>query len=101
MPYFLSKPSTDAMTTEAQSVSGIKPILTSDFSGASEPAAHARLRRPAGINPHRPAAPAATKPAFRKWRRALLTRRDGLFLSLISINPLLANNKKAPTPAKT
>jgi hypothetical protein len=36
-PYFLSKPSTEAITTEAQSVSGMKPIFTSFFSGASEP----------------------------------------------------------------
>jgi hypothetical protein len=39
MPYFLSKPSSDAITTDAQSVSGMKPILTSVFSGLSEPAA--------------------------------------------------------------
>ena len=38
-PYFLSKPSTEAITTDAQSVSGMKPILTSSFSGLSEPAA--------------------------------------------------------------
>jgi hypothetical protein len=38
-PYFLSNPSTDAITTDAQSVSGMKPILTSSFSGLSEPAA--------------------------------------------------------------
>jgi hypothetical protein len=31
------------MTTLAQSVRGIKPILTSVFSGASEPAAHTPL----------------------------------------------------------
>ncbi len=37
-----------AMTTEAQSVSGMKPILTSFFSGASEPAAQAPLRTPGG-----------------------------------------------------
>jgi hypothetical protein len=36
-PYFLSKPRTDAITTLAQSVKGIKPILTSSFSGLSEP----------------------------------------------------------------
>jgi hypothetical protein len=40
-PYFLSKPSTEAITTLAQSVSGMKPILTSSFSGLSEPWAHA------------------------------------------------------------
>ncbi len=32
------------MTTEAQSVSGMKPILTSGFSGASDPAAQAPAR---------------------------------------------------------
>jgi hypothetical protein len=36
-PYFLSMPSTEAITTLAQSVSGMKPILTSSFSGLSEP----------------------------------------------------------------
>ena len=41
MPYFLSKPMTEAMTTEAQSVSGMKPMRTSSFSGLSEPAAQA------------------------------------------------------------
>ncbi|MNN94772.1 hypothetical protein D3C81_2134570 [compost metagenome] len=40
-PYFWSNPSTDAMTTLAQSVSGMKPIFTSFFSGASDPAAQA------------------------------------------------------------
>jgi hypothetical protein len=39
-PYFWSMPSTEAITTLAQSVRGMKPILTSFFSGASEPAAH-------------------------------------------------------------
>jgi hypothetical protein len=42
-PYFLSKPSTEAITTLAQSVRGMKPILTSSFSGASEPAAQTPL----------------------------------------------------------
>ena len=41
MPYFLSKPSTEAITTEAQSVSGMKPMRTSVFSGLSEPCAQA------------------------------------------------------------
>ena len=39
MPYFLSKPSAAAITTDAQSVSGMKPMRTSSFSGLSEPAA--------------------------------------------------------------
>ena len=38
-PYFLSKPSTLAITTLAQSVSGMKPMRTSSFSGLSLPAA--------------------------------------------------------------
>ena len=41
MPYFSSNFSTEAMTTDAQSVSGMKPMRTSFFSGASEPAAQA------------------------------------------------------------
>ena len=41
MPYFLSNFSTEAITTDAQSVSGMKPMRTSFFSGASEPAAQA------------------------------------------------------------
>ena len=51
------------MTTEAQSVSGMKPMRTSFFSGASEPAAQAPARTPGGtmaISPAprpRPAAP--------------------------------------------
>ncbi len=39
MPYFSSNFSTEAITTDAQSVSGMKPMRTSFFSGASEPAA--------------------------------------------------------------
>src|SRR3990172_10795468 len=62
-PYFLSKPRLDAITTLAQSVSGMKPILTSFFSGASDPAAQALLRQPASPA----AAPAA--PRRRKSRR--------------------------------
>jgi hypothetical protein len=48
MPYFLSSSSTEAITTDAQSVSGMKPTFTSFFSGASEPAAHAACRTPGG-----------------------------------------------------
>src|SRR3990167_6991592 len=68
MPYFLSKPSTEAITTEAQSVSGMKPILTSVFSGASEPAAHAPVRTASGTMLIRAAAPAC----LRKVRRGAL-----------------------------
>jgi hypothetical protein len=56
-PYFLSKPSTEAITTEAQSVSGMKPILISSFSGLSEPAA----QTPPVANPNM--LPPATRPA--------------------------------------
>ena len=61
MPYFLSKPSTDAITTEAQSVRGMKPTLTSSFSGLSEPAANTPpLARPVSD---------ALAPALRMLRR--------------------------------
>ncbi len=62
-PYFLSKPSTEAMTTLAQSVSGMKPILTSFFSGASEPWACTSARS-AGLMPTAPTAAACSN-----WRR--------------------------------
>src|ERR671938_1656676 len=55
-PYFLSKPSTEAITTEAQSVNGMKPIFTSSFSGLSEPWAQAR-------GAAKPAAPTAAADA--------------------------------------
>src|SRR4051812_43605235 len=58
MPYFLSNSITEAITTEEQSVSGMKPILTSFFSGASEPAAHAPTRTASGTMLMSPAAPA-------------------------------------------
>ena len=58
-PYFLSMPSTEAITTLAQSVSGMKPIFTSSFSGLSEPAAHTALRR-AGEMPTAPTAAACS-----------------------------------------
>src|SRR3546814_12983725 len=45
---------TEAMTTEAQSVSGIKPIFTSVFSGASEPAAQAVERINGSANARMP-----------------------------------------------
>jgi hypothetical protein len=57
-PYFLSKPSTDAITTDAQSVNGMKPILISVFSGLSDPAAHA----PPPVSPSRPPAAASEAP---------------------------------------
>src|SRR5688572_3977897 len=58
MPYFWSNFMTAAMTTDEQSVSGMKPILTSFFSGASEPAAHAPTRTASGTSDSNPAAPA-------------------------------------------
>src|SRR5258706_2409041 len=59
MPYFLSNSMTAAITTDEQSVSGMKPILTSFFSGASEPAAQAPVRTAFGTRLMIPAAPAA------------------------------------------
>jgi hypothetical protein len=79
MPYFLSNSITDAMTTEEQSVSGMKPILTSFFSGASEPAAHAPTRTASGTMLISPDAVAA----FRKSR---------FFIAL----PFDQKTKKAP-----
>src|SRR5438046_3333968 len=46
IPYFSSNFMTEAMTTDAQSVRGMKPTFTSFFSGASDPAAHAACRTP-------------------------------------------------------
>src|SRR5687768_11791658 len=64
MPYFLSNSITEAITTDEQSVSGMKPIFTSFFSGASEPCAHAPVRTASGTMLIRLEAPAA----FRKSR---------------------------------
>jgi hypothetical protein len=58
-------PSTEAITTDAQSVSGMNPTLTSSFSGLSEPAAHAP-RVESALNA--PATPAAA-PALSMLRR--------------------------------
>jgi hypothetical protein len=57
-PYFLSNPFTFAITTEAQSVSGMKPILRSFFSGASDPAAQTVARIAGVIAATRAAVPA-------------------------------------------
>src|SRR4029450_12070640 len=60
LPYFSSNFITDAITTDAQSVSGMKPTFTSVFSGASEPAAHTPARSAGSSVPisETPAAPA-------------------------------------------
>src|ERR1700741_3311915 len=79
MPYFLSNSMTEPITTDEQSVSGMKPIFTSFFSGASEPAAHAAWRIASGTRLMRPAAPAC----LRNLRR--LPVRGGMRLSLLSI----------------
>jgi predicted permease len=69
-PYFLSMPSTEAMTTLAQSVSGMKPIFTSSFSGLSEPAAHTAARRAGSM----PTAPMAAACSTRRRLRRVLSR---------------------------
>jgi hypothetical protein len=70
MPYFLSNSITDAITTDAQSVSGMKPTLTSVFSGASEPAAHAPARNAGSTSAiSAPATPAES--TRRRWATAL------------------------------
>src|SRR5687768_2352371 len=59
MPYFLSNSITEAITTDEQSVSGMNPIFTSFFSGASEPCAHAPVRTASGTKLSRLVAAAA------------------------------------------
>src|SRR5712691_11542260 len=88
MPYFLSNSITDAMTTEEQSVSGIKPIFTSFFSGASEPAAQAALLTAAGTRLMMPDAPAR----LRKSRR-LADFLRAILRSFISLS--VRENKRA------
>src|SRR5437660_1395034 len=74
IPYFSSNFITDATTTDAQSVSGMKPTFTSVFSGASEPAAHTPTRS-AGSSVLISETPA---PAARSLRRGVETLvRDG------------------------
>src|SRR5450830_2116351 len=75
MPYFLSKPNTEAITTEAQSVRGMKPILTSSFSGLSEPPAHTPpLASPVRVAP---------APAFRMVRRMRLVLSSSVMAILV------------------
>ena len=70
-PCFLSKPSTLAMTTLAQSVSGMKPMRTSSFSGLSLPAAYTAACSP-GKSPAAPVAAAA----FTMVRRPMSMRPE-------------------------
>src|SRR3982074_25280 len=79
MPYFLSNSITAAITTDEQSVSGMKPIFTSFFSGASEPAAQAPVRTDSGTMLISPPAVAAL-------------RKSRFFIAL----PLDLKIKKAP-----
>src|SRR5262245_26701315 len=81
MPYFLSNSMTEAITTEAQSVRGMKPTFTSFFPGASEPAAQAALRTAAGTR-LMTEAPAAS---LRNLRRVVRRRRPGELLSSIHV----------------
>jgi hypothetical protein len=91
-PYFLSKPLSAAITTGAQSVSGMKPILRSGFSGASEPAAQAALRIGAGTRFSSAAAPVVASAPRSRLRRAGLTGASAVaglrFLSTSSMRAL-------------
>ena len=78
MPYFSSNFMTEAITTEAQSVSGMKPILTSFSSGASEPPAHAAERVSFGTMGMIPAAPSIAPVFFMKSLR-LFCSMAGMF----------------------
>ena len=75
MPYFLSKPSTEAITTEAQSVRGMKPIFTSSFSGLSEPCAQTAVRSPGS----RPEVPTAAAPWIRVRRLRSIFGEESVF----------------------
>jgi len=74
MPYFWSKPMCAATTMGAQSVSGMKPNLTSLISGASLPAAQAWLRICSGTMPISAEAPMTPALARKKLRRPLSMR---------------------------
>ena len=78
MPYFSSNFITDAITTDAQSVSGMKPIFTSVFSGASEPAAQAPARS-AGSSALISETPAAAARSLR--RGAQVAQREDIALA--------------------
>src|SRR5947199_9413350 len=111
MPYFSSNFITEAITTDAQSVSGMKPTLTSFFSGASEPAAHAVWRTPGatmaindapltilinllrpGLGCARNAISGAPRRAAARLPATLLPTSIGRF---IRIHPALSFNKNA------
>ena len=90
MPYFSSNLFTAAITTEEQSVSGMKPMRTSFFSGASEPAAQAALRIAGTLMSALPAA--RLRPWRMKPRRVLMS-----FSWLISQSPVgKVQTKTAP-----
>jgi len=78
-PCFLSKPSTEAITTLAQSVSGMKPIFTSFFSGASEPWAWTSARS-AGQIPTAPTAAACS--TVRRGKRVVRRSVMGFLFAL-------------------
>jgi hypothetical protein len=75
IPYFLSNSMTDAMTTDAQSVSGMKPIFTSFLSGASDPCAHAPARIAGSTSVI--SAPAAEAPSKRRFDAETGSARAG------------------------
>ncbi len=84
MPYFLSNPICAATIIGAQSVSGIKPTLTSLISGSSEPAAQAFVLILLGTIFIIAAAPKAPATAcLKKLRR--LTSTVALGTSLLSV----------------
>ena len=87
IPYFLSNSITEAITTEEQSVRGMKPMRTSFFSGASEPAAQTVLRSGVGIMAMSEAAPTTVEACLRKRRRewARLMDAAGFVVSVIGL----------------
>src|SRR5213082_3064362 len=94
IPYFLSKPLTEAITTDAQSVSGMKPIFTSFFSGASDPAAHT-LARIVGESPATSAAVPSAECEMKCRREASGEAAGvGVVLSFIGLRSLGSNRQK-------
>src|SRR5215813_6545182 len=92
MPYFLSNSMTEAITTDEQSVSGMKPIFTSFFSGASEPAAQAACRTAAGTRLMTTAAPVCLR-NFRRTELSFGLLRSS-FPSIVFSAPRNSGNKK-------
>src|SRR3569832_1137972 len=75
-PYFLYRPSSEAITTLAQSVSGMKPMVRSVFSGLPKSAAKARCDSSTGAMPLRARPPADSSERLRKTHHETTKRNN-------------------------